>query len=180
MFLDSSNETIVSTVDKDGYKQPAKADGHPITHQPLAILINKGSASASEIASGAMHDNNRAVLVGETSFGKGLVQTITRLEDGSGVNITIARYLTPNDTDINKKGIAPDYAVNLTDKELKEGHGPWWWDPEGSAVNQAKRKPEDGKDNQLQKALTVLEQKLNGNSVAVTKADAGTETVVNK
>lgn len=177
MFLGNKAEVIVSTVDKDGYKTPAMSDGRPLSKQPLAILINKGSASASEIASGAMHDNNRATLVGETSFGKGLVQTITRLEDGSGVNITIARYLTPNDTDINKKGIAPDVAVNLTDKDWKEGRGPWWADPDGPS----KRKPEDGKDSQLQKAINVVESKLKGIPLTVTKADAGSATaVVNK
>jgi carboxyl-terminal processing protease len=177
MFLDNNKEVIVSTVDKDGYKTPALSDGRPVSHQPLVILINKGSASASEIASGAMHDNSRATLVGETSFGKGLVQTITRLEDGTGVNITIARYLTPNDTDINKKGIAPDVSVALSESDWKEGRGPWWSDPEGPTKQ---RKPEDGKDSQLQKAINVLESKLKGTPVAVTKADTGRQTVLNK
>ena len=161
MFLEGKKD-IVSTVDKDGYKTPAQSDGKPVSHQPLVILINKGSASASEIASGAMHDNNRAILVGETSFGKGLVQGITRLDDGTGVNVTIARYLTPNDTDINKKGIAPDVVVQLTDKDYKDGHGPWWLDPDGPTTQ---RKPEDLKDNQLKKAVNVLEEKLKSPSM---------------
>ncbi len=156
MFLEGQRD-IVSTVDKDGYKTPAQSDGKPVSQQPLVILINKGSASASEIASGAMHDNSRAVLVGEKSFGKGLVQGITRLEDGTGINVTIARYLTPNDTDINKKGISPDVAVDLTDKDYKEGRGPWWLDPEGPM---AKRAPEDMKDIQLLKAVGVLKEKI--------------------
>lgn len=111
--------TIVSTVDRDGYKETQKANRRPITNKPLVILINKGSASASEILSGALKDNRRAVLVGENSFGKGLVQEINRLPSDAGVNITIQKYLTPNGTDINKKGIAPDIEVKLTDDDIK-------------------------------------------------------------
>src|SRR6202044_1754633 len=90
MFLDSGN--IVSTVDRDGYKSQMKADGKPLCKKPLVILINGGSASASEITSGALRDNNRAKLVGQKSFGKGLVQAINKLEDRSGINVTIASY----------------------------------------------------------------------------------------
>jgi carboxyl-terminal processing protease len=164
MFLEGGN--IVSTVDRDGYKTPAMSDGKPITKQPLVVLINQGSASASEITSGALRDNGRAMLVGQKSFGKGLVQGINRLEDGSGVNITIARYLTPNDTDINKKGIVPDVLVDLAEKDYKEGKGPWWLDPEGPTV---KRTPEDGKDEQLKKAVEVIKKKVDTRSVAVQK-----------
>lgn len=110
---------IVSTVDRDGYKETQRSIGHPITNKPLVILINKGSASASEILSGALKDNKRAVLVGEKSFGKGLVQEINRLPDESGVNITIQKYLTPSGTDINKKGIEPDIKVELSDDDIK-------------------------------------------------------------
>lgn len=121
---------IVSTVDRDGYKETQKSIGHPITNKPLVVLINKGSASASEILSGALKDNKRAVLIGETSFGKGLVQEINRLPNNSGVNITIQKYLTPSGSDINKKGIEPDVVVELTsdditkkdDKQLKKAN----------------------------------------------------------
>lgn len=110
---------IVSTVDRDGYKETQRCIGHPVTNKPLVILINKGSASASEILSGALKDNKRAVLVGEKSFGKGLVQEINRLPNESGVNITIQKYLTPSGTDINKKGIEPDIVVELSDDDIK-------------------------------------------------------------
>lgn len=110
---------IVSTVDRDGYKETQRATGFSVTNKPLVILINKGSASASEILSGALKDNKRAVLVGEKSFGKGLVQEINRLPNNSGVNITIQKYLTPNGTDINKKGIDPDILVELSDDDIK-------------------------------------------------------------
>jgi carboxyl-terminal processing protease len=155
MFLKKGN--IVSTVDRDGYKTPSLCDGNAICDKPLVVLINKGSASASEITSGALHDNGRAVLVGQTTFGKGLVQGINKLEDGSGVNITIARYLTPADVDIHKKGIGPDVAVNVSDKDFKEGKGPWWEDPEGPTV---KRAPEDMKDLQLKTAVQVLKKQI--------------------
>lgn len=110
---------IVSTVDRDGYKETQRVSGGAVTNKPIVVLINKGSASASEILSGALKDNKRAVLVGEKSFGKGLVQEINRLPNNSGVNITIQKYLTPNGTDINKKGIDPDIVVTLSDDDVK-------------------------------------------------------------
>ena len=109
---------IVSTVDRDGYKETQRTTRGCVTDKPLVVLINKGSASASEILSGALKDNKRAVLVGETSFGKGLVQEINRLPEDAGVNITIQKYLTPNGTDINKKGIEPDIKVELTEENV--------------------------------------------------------------
>lgn len=118
MFL-RPNEIIVSTVDRYGYKETVKSSGGKITNKPLVVLINKGSASASEIFSGAMKDNHRATIVGEQSFGKGLVQEINKLPDDAGVNITIQRYLTPSGNDIHKKGITPDVVVKLTDENIK-------------------------------------------------------------
>lgn len=118
MFL-RPNEVIVSTVDRYGYKETVKSSGGKITNKPLVVLINKGSASASEIFSGAMKDNHRATIVGEQSFGKGLVQEINKLPDEAGVNITIQRYLTPSGNDIHKKGITPDVVVKLTDENVK-------------------------------------------------------------
>ncbi len=117
MFLDGG--AIVSTVDRDGYKETQRASKGVLTTKPLVVILNKGSASASEIFSGAMKDNKRAVLVGTQSFGKGLVQEINKLPDNAGINITIQKYLTPNGTDIHKKGITPDIVVDLTDENIK-------------------------------------------------------------
>lgn len=117
MFLDGG--TIVSTVDRDGYKETQRATKGLVTRKPLIVLINGGSASASEIFSGAMKDNGRAIIIGEKSFGKGLVQEINKLPFESGINITIQKYLTPNGTDINKKGIEPDIEVKLTEENVK-------------------------------------------------------------
>ena len=132
---------IVSTVDRDGYKETQRSIGSPITNKPLVVLINKGSASASEILSGALKDNKRAVLVGEKSFGKGLVQEINKLSNGAGVNITIQKYLTPNGTDINKKGIDPDILVELKEEDIKNKD-----------------------DKQLKKANEVLQDLINRNT----------------
>lgn len=142
MFLDGG--TIVSTVDRDGYKETQRASSGVYTKKPLVVLINKGSASASEIFSGAMKDNHRAVIIGEQSFGKGLVQEINKLPYEAGINITIQKYLTPNGTDINKKGITPDIEVKLTEEDIKNKN-----------------------DVQLQKAIEVLSKMTNGQSLAV-------------
>ncbi len=121
-FLDHG--AIVSTVDRDGYKETKSSTPGELTTKPLVVLINEGSASASEILSGALRDNNRAVLVGKKSFGKGLVQEINSLPDGSGVNITTQKYLTPNDTDINKVGIQPDIDVDMPELKDDETYDP--------------------------------------------------------
>ncbi|MBQ8459841.1 S41 family peptidase [bacterium] len=117
MFLDGGS--IVSTVDRDGYKETQKASKGVLTTKPVVILVDKGSASASEIFSGAMKDNKRAVIVGTQSFGKGLVQEINKLPNNAGINITIQKYLTPNGTDIHKKGITPDIVVEVTEDDIK-------------------------------------------------------------
>ena len=110
---------IVSTVDRDRYKSTTRARYGQVSEKPIVVLINKGSASASEILSGALKDNHRATIVGEQSFGKGLVQEINKLPDEAGMNITIQRYLTPSGNDINKKGITPDVVIELTEEHVK-------------------------------------------------------------
>lgn len=109
--------TIVSTVDRKGTVDKEAATGRSLTEKPLVVLVDKGSASASEILSGALQDNKRAVLVGSKTFGKGLVQSVRPLYDGSGVAVTIAKYLTPSGADINKAGIKPDIKVELSDEQ---------------------------------------------------------------
>ena len=104
---------IVSTVSKDGLKETKKGNGQALTKKPLVVLVNEGSASASEIVSGAIKDNKRGKLVGKKTFGKGLVQSMRTLVDGSGLTVTVAKYLTPNGTDINKSGIIPDIEVRM-------------------------------------------------------------------
>ena len=109
---------IVSTVSKNGLKDVKKANGSALTNKPLVVLVNEGSASASEIVSGAIRDNQRGKLVGKKTFGKGLVQSMRALVDGSGLTVTVAKYLTPDGTDINKFGITPDLEVNMNSLRL--------------------------------------------------------------
>ncbi len=111
---------IVSTLTKDGLKEIKKGNGQALTRKPLVVLVNEGSASASEIVSGAIRDNKRGKLVGKKTFGKGLVQSMRTLVDGSGLTVTVAKYLTPNGTDINKFGITPDIEVNMNSKPILE------------------------------------------------------------
>ncbi len=105
--------TIVYTVNREGIQDSFSASNQSITDDPLVVLVNQGTASASEILSGALHDNGRATLVGDRTFGKGLIQSLFSLSDGSGLAVTIARYETPNHTDINRQGITPDQIVKL-------------------------------------------------------------------
>lgn len=140
MFLNGG--AIVSTVDRDGYKETQKASRGVLTTKPVVVLVNKGSASASEIFSGAIKDNKRGVIVGTQSFGKGLVQEINKLPNQAGINITIQKYLTPNGTDIHKKGIAPDIVVELTEEDVKNKN-----------------------DVQLKKAIEVAQELSNGTFV---------------
>jgi carboxyl-terminal processing protease len=115
MWLD--NATIVSTVDRKGENERLAANRQALTKKPLVVLVDGGSASASEILSGALQDNHRATIVGTKTFGKGLVQSVHTLGDGSGLAVTIAKYYTPNGTDINHEGIMPDVVIELTEAD---------------------------------------------------------------
>lgn len=122
IFLDGGD--IVSTVNRDGERQPYRAKRSQLYDKPLVVLIDEGSASASEILGGALKDNKRATLIGSTTFGKGLVQKISYLQDGSELNITISKYYTPAGHDIDKKGIAPDIQVAFTEADFKQNRDP--------------------------------------------------------
>ncbi|MBD2103337.1 carboxyl-terminal processing protease CtpC [Leptolyngbya sp. FACHB-261] len=112
-----SEGTIVSTIDRQGETDRISAGSRSLTDKPLVVLVDGGSASASEILAGALQDQKRATLVGTKTFGKGLVQSVHSLSDGSGIAVTIAHYYTPDGTDINKKGITPDIVLDLSDEQ---------------------------------------------------------------
>lgn len=105
---------IVYTEDKNGKREEEICDGKNELDMPLAVLVNGNSASASEIFAGAVKDYGIGTIVGTTTYGKGVVQTIQPLTDGSAVKITIAKYFTPKGNDINKKGITPDVEAELS------------------------------------------------------------------
>lgn len=153
--------TIVSTVDRLGEADRQTANQRAITDKPLVVLVDGGSASASEILSGALQDNKRAVLVGTKTFGKGLVQSVRGVGNGSGMAVTIAKYFTPNGTDINHAGIEPDFKVELTEAQKQE-------------LRSDRTKIATLADPQYAKALDVLTQEIaakqGSNHQAETKA----------
>lgn len=138
-FVDSGPIVIIE--ERGGRKSPLNVDKskHNHRHYPLVVLVNKSSASASEIVSGAIQDNGAGTIVGTRTFGKARVQTVSALNDGSAISITTAKYLTPKGTDINKVGVKPDVFI--------EG-------PEVFEIGDLKV------DVQLAKAIEVLRQKL--------------------
>ncbi|CAL9246007.1 unnamed protein product [Arabidopsis halleri] len=126
LWLDG-DETLVYTIDREGVTSPINMiNGHAVTHDPLVVLVNEGSASASEILAGALHDNGRAILVGNRTFGKGKIQSVTELNDGSALFVTVAKYLSPSLHEIDQVGIAPDVQCttdmidSLTGETLKK------------------------------------------------------------
>lgn len=129
---------IVYTEDKEGNREEYSCDGEHELDMPLVVLVDGNSASASEILAGAIKDYGIGTLVGTTTFGKGIVQRIMKLSDGSAVKLTVSNYFTPNGNNIHKIGIEPDVEVPF--------------EPEPYA--------KDGTDNQLQEALRILKEKM--------------------
>ena len=140
-LITDKGSTLLITKDKKGNEDITKAKQNPIIKMPIVVLTNEYSASASEILAGALKDNEKATLVGRTTYGKGVIQELHQLTDGSGLKITTNEYFTPKRNSINKIGIEPDVEVDLSDK----------------AKESMNLKEED--DNQLQKAIEVLKSK---------------------
>lgn len=114
LFIDKG-KSILITKGKNDSEKVTTAENDPIVKNiPVAILTNESTASASEILAGALKDQYGATLVGKTTYGKGVIQTLYSLQDGSGIKITTDEYYTPNHNQINKKGLTPDYEVDLT------------------------------------------------------------------
>lgn len=123
MFLTQGH--IVSVVDRNKQKANIDAQSKPYAiNKPLVVLIDESTASASEILSGALKDNQKAILVGTKTYGKGMIQRIFPMPNETGMNLTIAKYLTPKGYDINKKGITPDYEVKFTETDFKNNKDP--------------------------------------------------------
>lgn len=131
---------MVYTMDKDGNREDTLCDD-VYNDVPLVVLVNGNSASAAEILAGAIQDTGRGELIGTTTFGKGLVQRLFTLPDGSGLNVTIQKYYTPNGTSIHGVGITPDYEVELPEEYAQQTNIP------------------AEADTQLQKAVEVLSEK---------------------
>ncbi len=112
-FMTEKNDVLLYEVDKNNNETVRKAKNDPIIKMPIIILTNENTASASEILAGALKDLGKAKIVGTTTYGKGVIQQILKLNDGSGMKVTIEEYQTPNRNKINKVGIEPDEKVEL-------------------------------------------------------------------
>ena len=134
--------TVVYTEDKNGNRQDYTSSGNTYLDYPIAVLINGESASASEILAGAIKDYQYGTLIGTTTFGKGIVQTIFPLEDGDAVKLTTAKYFTPNGNYIHGVGIEPDIELEYE-----------YLDKDATSYDEAY-------DNQIQKAIEVLKDKI--------------------
>ncbi|MBQ9657895.1 MAG: S41 family peptidase [Clostridia bacterium] len=140
-YIIEKNNVSLITVNKNDKEEISKTKIDPIVNVPIVLLVNENTASASEILAGALRDNNKVTLVGTKTFGKGVIQQIVQLQDGSGLKVTIEEYFTPNRTKINGEGLTPDEVVELPD----------------SVENVLLVKESD--DTQLKKAIEILKNK---------------------
>ena len=137
-YILDKDSVILYEVDKNNTETVEKTTDDPIIKMPIVILTNENTASSSEILAGALKDHKKATIVGEKTYGKGVIQRLLTLPDGSGLKITSEKYLTPNRTEINKVGIEPDEKVELPETVT-------------NILN-----VEKNEDTQLQKAIEIL------------------------
>lgn len=137
-MLVDKDSTLLITKDKSDKEEVTKATEKPIINIPTVVLVNEYSASASEILAGALKDNGKATLVGTKTYGKGIIQELHQLSDGSGLKITVSEYYTPNHNAIHKIGITPDVEVDLSEYVKQQ-----------TTI-------QEKDDNQLQKAIEIL------------------------
>lgn len=139
-YIVPKDQTALITVDKDGKGEISKTKEDAIITEPIVLLVNSSSASASEIMAGALKDLKCATIVGTKTYGKGVIQQLLTLSNGAGLKITVEEYYTPNKTKINKVGITPDYEILLETSITRE--------------------PTDANDTQLNKAKEILKAKI--------------------
>lgn len=139
-YIAPKDQTTLITVDKDGKEEISKTKEDAIITEPIVLLVNSSSASASEIMAGALKDLKCATIVGTKTYGKGVIQQLLTLSNGAGLKITVEEYYTPNKTKINKVGITPDYEILLETSITRE--------------------PTDANDTQLNKAKEILKAKI--------------------
>lgn len=140
-YMLEKEDVILITKDKSGNEKIEKSSKKPIINVPIVVLVNENTASASEIIAGALKENGKATIVGEKTYGKGVIQELISLRDGSGIKITIEEYYTPNKNKINKIGIEPDEKISLPDEVI--------------SIYEIDR----NYDTQLHKALEILKNK---------------------
>ncbi|MBI2643969.1 MAG: S41 family peptidase [Candidatus Wildermuthbacteria bacterium] len=124
-FLKDGQTVVIEDFKAEGKQEPYAVEGDgAFLHYPMVVLMNQGSASASEILAGAIRDNRGIMLIGEQSFGKGSVQELVKLQDSSTIKVTVARWLTPKGNQIDGKGLKPDIEVKITEEDSVQGKDP--------------------------------------------------------
>ena len=131
-------KTTLITVDKNNHEETKTSQSDPIITEKIVVLVNENTASASEILAGILQDYEKATIVGTTTYGKGVIQELMSLKDGSGIKLTTNEYLTPNRNKINEVGITPDIEVELPEEVTNV------------------LTIEESQDTQLQKAIEIL------------------------
>lgn len=145
-----NQQTIVETRNRSGIADPIQAGPQVLYEGPIVTLVNGGTASASEILAGALQDNGRSLLLGSNTFGKGLIQTLTNLSDGSGLAVTVAGYVTPSGQDIQGEGITPDRLLDGPEPFNPGGEGDRWLaDAERVLQSQIDQEATQANDDQI-------------------------------
>ena len=153
-----NEKLIVETKNREGIKDSIISEKHTFFDGPMVTIVNKGTASASEILAGALQDNKRSALIGKQTYGKGLIQSLKSLSEDSGIAITVASYLTPNGNNIQGRGIIPDKILDFSEAKDFGGSDDKWVKDSEIYLNSLLDQIEDHSTNDLKEKSNAMEE----------------------